>query len=188
MRYLLDSDSLSDLYEPNSPGHRSISQRFAALADSDLVFVSILAFYELEYGYANAPDERKPVIRQRISDLQSDFSILPLTPEAARLFGTLKARFRSLRRLSKKASKTHNVDLMVAATAVTEGCTLIGADSIYQELQRLDPTLRIENWLAEPTRYVLSHCGLRRASRAAPRTSTALRGTRRRFLEQRRGA
>jgi len=92
MRYLLDSDSLSDLYEPSSPGHRSIARRFTTLADSDLVFVSILAIYELEYGYANAPDERKPVI---------------------------------------------------------EGCTLIGADEIYQELQRLDPTLRIENWLVE---------------------------------------
>jgi len=149
MRYLLDSDSLSDLYEPSSPGHRSIARRFTTLADSDLVFVSILAIYELEYGYANAPDERKPVIRQRISSLQSDFSILPLTPEAARVFGALKARFRKVRQLSKKGSKTHNVDLMVAATAIIEGCTLIGVDEIYQELQRLDPTLRIENWLVE---------------------------------------
>lgn len=106
MRYILDSDSLSDLFEPGSPGHRSIARRFAALADSDLVFVSILALYELEYGYANAPDERKPVIRQRISSIQSDFSILPLTPEAARLFGALKARFRNVRQLSKKGSKT----------------------------------------------------------------------------------
>jgi predicted nucleic acid-binding protein len=149
MRYLLDSDSLSDLYEPNSPGHRSITRRFTALADSDLVFVSILALYELEYGYANAPDERKPIIRQRISSLQDDFSILPLTAEAARVFGALKARFRTLRQLSKKGSKSHNVDLMIAATAITEGCTLIAADGIYQELQRLDPILRIENWLVD---------------------------------------
>lgn len=151
MRYLLDSDSLSDLFEPSSPGHQSIARRFTALIDSDLVFVSILALYELEYGYANAPDERKPVIRQRISSLQSDFSILPLTPEAARLFGALKARFRNFRQLGKKSSKTHNVDLMMAATAITEGCILIAADSIYSDLQRLDPTLRIENWLVEET-------------------------------------
>jgi predicted nucleic acid-binding protein len=149
MRYLLDSDSLSDLYEPSSPGHRNIVRRIGALADSDLVFVSILALYELEYGYANAPDERKPVIRQRISSLQSDFSLLPLTPEAARLFGALKARFRKVRQLNKKSSKAHNVDLMIAATAITEDCILIGADAIYQELQRLDSTLRIENWLSE---------------------------------------
>ena len=151
MRYLLDSDSLSDLYEPSSPGHRNIARRFAALADTDLVFVSILALYELEYGYANAPDERKPIIRERISSLQNEFSVLPLTPEAARLFGALKARFRNVRQLSKRGSKAHNVDLMIAATAITEGCTLIGADGIYQELQRLDPTLRIENWLVEET-------------------------------------
>jgi predicted nucleic acid-binding protein len=148
MRYLLDSDGLSDLYEPDSPGHRNIARRFSALANSDLVFISILALYELEYGYANAPDEKKSVIRQRISSLQEDFPILPLTAEAARVFGALKARFRKVRQLSKKGSKAHNVDLMIAATAITEGCILIGADGVYQEIQRLDPTLRIENWLA----------------------------------------
>ncbi|HEY7216060.1 MAG TPA: type II toxin-antitoxin system VapC family toxin, partial [Thermoanaerobaculia bacterium] len=126
----------------------NIARRFSALANSDLVFISILALYELEYGYANAPDEKKSVIRQRISSLQEDFPILPLTAEAARVFGALKARFRKVRQLSKKGSKAHNVDLMIAATAITEGCILIGADGVYQEIQRLDPTLRIENWLA----------------------------------------
>ena len=149
MRYLLDSDSLSDLYEPGSPGHEHIVRRVGALDDADLVFISILSVYELEYGYANAPDEKKPVIRRRISSVHSDFSVLPLTPEAARVFGALKVRLRTLRGLSKKGSKAHNVDLMIAATAITEGCALVGADSIYLDLQRLDPTLRIENWLSE---------------------------------------
>lgn len=149
MRYLLDSDSLSDLYDPNSPGHQSIVRRITGLADSDLVFISILAVYELEYGYANAPDERKLVIRQRIASIQSEFDLLPLTSQAARVFGALKARLRNIRQLSKRGSKAHNVDLMLAATAITEGCTLIGADTIYQDLQRIDPTLRVENWLIE---------------------------------------
>jgi hypothetical protein len=35
---------------------------------------------------------------------------------------------------------------MLAATAITEGCTLISADGIYGDLQRLDPTLRVESW------------------------------------------
>lgn len=147
MLYLLDSDSLSDLYEPVSSGHQSITQRIASLSNTDLVVVSILSLYEMEYGYANAPEDIRPAIRRRISAAQSHFSLLPLTPEAARLFGTLKARLATLRRLSKKASKSHNVDLMMAATAITEGCTLISADGIYSDLQQIDPTLRVENWL-----------------------------------------
>jgi predicted nucleic acid-binding protein len=39
------------------------------------------------------------------------------------------------------------VDIMLAATAITEGCTLISADGIYSDLQQLDPILRVENWL-----------------------------------------
>jgi predicted nucleic acid-binding protein len=80
--------------------------------------------------------------------IQKDSPILPLSLEAARLFGSLKVRLRAFRQLSPKASKTHNMDLMLAATAVTEGCTLISADGIYSDLQRIDPTLRVENWLA----------------------------------------
>jgi predicted nucleic acid-binding protein len=148
MLYLLDSDSLSDLYEPVSSGHQSITQRIASLSNTDLVVVSILSIYEMEYGYANAPEDIRSTIRRRISAAQSHFSLLPLTPEAARLFGTLKARLATLRRLSKKASKSHNVDLMMAATAITEGCTLISADGIYSDLRQIDPTLRVENWLS----------------------------------------
>ncbi|HEX4963006.1 MAG TPA: type II toxin-antitoxin system VapC family toxin [Thermoanaerobaculia bacterium] len=148
MLFLLDSDSLSDFYEPLSPGHSNITRRIASFGKANDIVVSILSIYELEYGYANADEEMKPAIRRRISDAQNQFSLLPLTPEAARLFGTLKARLRILRQLSDKASKRHNMDVMVAATAITEGCTLISADGIYSDLRRIDPTLRVENWLA----------------------------------------
>jgi len=148
MLYLLDSDSLSDFYEPLSSGHLNITRRIASFGNADLVLVSILSIYELEYGYANADEGMKPAIRRRIVAAQNHFSLLPLTTEAARLFGILKARLRMLRQLSDKASKRHNMDIMVAATAVTEGCTLISADGIYSDLQRIDPTLRVENWLA----------------------------------------
>lgn len=148
MRYLLDTDSLTDFYEPTSSGYLSITDRVASLPNQDLVFASILSLYELEYGYANATADLKPVIRERISTAQIDFAFLSLLPEAARVFGILKARLRIRRQLSKKASKSHNMDLMLAATAIIEGCTLVSADGIYSDLQQLDPTLRVENWLA----------------------------------------
>lgn len=148
MPYLLDSDSLSDLYDTSSAGHPRIARRLESLDDLDVVFISILALYELEYGYANAPEDRKPAIRQRISALQEDFVVLPLTLEGARVFGELKGLLRSARQLTPRASKSHNVDLMIAATAITEGCTLVSADALYLDLQRLNPELRTENWLA----------------------------------------
>ncbi len=146
MRYLLESDSLSTLYDPEAPGHQAAAQRLAALGDSDEVFLSVLALYEIEYGFANAPEEKKPIIRQRISQAQEDFPILPLTAEAARLFGSIKASLRKTKQLSDKGAKIHNIDLMIAATAVTEDCVLISGDSIYPEVRRLHPNLKLENW------------------------------------------
>ena len=151
MRYLLDSDSLSDLYEPESPGYHNIMGRAIALPETDRIVISILALYELEYGYANAPESLKPVLRNRISAIQGESPILSLNLEAARIFGSLKVRLQSLRQLSSKAIKAHNMDIMLAATAIIEGCTLISGDGIYSDLQQLDPTLRVENWLKPGT-------------------------------------
>lgn len=148
MRYLLDSDSLSDLYNPDAPGHSVIAQRVMALGELDQVVLSILAVYEAEYGCANAPDEKKSVIRQRISHMQWRFEILPLTPEAANLFGTLKVGLSQLRGLTSKGSKYHNMDVMLAATAVAENCILISADSLYSDLCEVNSSLQVANWLA----------------------------------------
>ena len=148
MLYLLDSDSLSDLYEPAASNHPRIAGHMAALGRSDRVFISILAIYEAEYGCANAPDSMKPILRQRIADMQADFEILPLTLKAAHLFGRLKLSLVEIRTLSKKAAKFHSMDLMLAATAIAHDCVLVSADSLYSDLSKVSTSLQVENWLA----------------------------------------
>ena len=59
MNYLLDSNTISDLYDKWSNDHGKIYQHLHSLSDRDTVYVSILTFYELEYGWANAPDDKK---------------------------------------------------------------------------------------------------------------------------------
>ena len=70
-----------------------------------------------------------------------------MTPEAARVFGSLKAQLRTARQLSQEKIKAHNIDLMLAATAIAEDCTLVSGDGLYPDLRGLDPALQIENWL-----------------------------------------
>lgn len=147
MRLLLDSDTLSELYDPSAFHHPAVAGKLSSLGNGDQAFISILAFYEMEFGYANAPAAKKPVIRQRILAAEKDFTVLPLTPEGGRVFGNLKAKLRHARQLTSRGAKSHNVDLMIAATAITEGCTLVGADAIYRDIQKLDPQLVIENWM-----------------------------------------
>lgn len=146
MRYLLDSDSLSDLYNSDAPGHAAITRRVTALKDPDQVVLSILAFYEAEFGCANAPEEKKAAIRKRISHMQARFEILPLTPEAAHLFGSLKVGLSRIRGLSTKGIKLHNMDVMLAATAAAENCVLVSADSLYSDLSKVNSSLQVENW------------------------------------------
>ncbi|HEX6898507.1 MAG TPA: type II toxin-antitoxin system VapC family toxin [Thermoanaerobaculia bacterium] len=148
MRYLLDSDIVSDFYEISSQAHSNIRRKLASLRDEDSVSVSVLSLYEMEYGLANAHAEQKPALRQRIQNVQSRFSILELSLDAAKVFGHLKKSLVDSRGLKKKASKSHNIDLILAATAVAESCVLVSADSLYRDLQAFEPNLNLENWCA----------------------------------------
>lgn len=85
-----------------------------------------------------------PVLRQRISAAQADFTMLPLTAESARVYASLKTSLRKDRQLNDKGIKIHNIDLMLAATAITEDCILLSGDSIFRDLQKFDPRLRFE--------------------------------------------
>jgi predicted nucleic acid-binding protein len=146
MNYLIDSDILSDLYEITSPDHQNVTRRVISLGDDDHLSVSVLALYELEYGYANSSDEKKSRLRRRIESVRSRFIVLGLSAEAAGIFGPLKKALVGSRKLGKKASRYHNIDLILAATAVAESCTLVSADSLFEDLQKLDPRLLLENW------------------------------------------
>ncbi len=146
MNYLLDSNTISELYATSSPGHAMISCHLGALTDQDQVFVSIVSLYELEYGWANAPDSKKKAIRQAIEDIQTYFRILMLSAESAKTFGELKKIIKASRSPSKNNMKKFNVDLMLAAAAITTRCILVSADSLYEDLRCFHPALQVENW------------------------------------------
>jgi len=146
MNYLLDSNTVSDLYNRSSPQHNVIFERFSTLTDVDSVYVSILTLYEMEYGYANAPDDKKAIIRQQIQAMCNDLELLPLTKEAVPLFGVLKKSVKNTKMLSSKNIKQHSVDIMIAANAIFYKCVVVSEDKLFVELAKLDTHLKIENW------------------------------------------
>lgn len=97
-------------------------------------------------GWANAPDDKKDVIKQKIVEVQQDFEILPLSPKSAELFGIIKKAVKDARSLTKENIKKYNIDVMMVATAITEGCILVSADTVYRDIQKLAPQLQFENW------------------------------------------
>ncbi len=146
-KYLFDSDTVSDLYDQFSDNHLKLFEKLSSLKGMDKVYISILTLYEFEYGYANAPDDKKNVVRKKIADAQQDFDVLPLSLEGSQLFGVLKKFLKDSRRLNKENIKKHNIDIMLAATAIVENCILVSADSIYLEIQKFNSKLELENWV-----------------------------------------
>lgn len=146
MKYLLDSNTISEIYDSTSGHHATISRHIQALTDRDQMYISVVSLYELEYGWANAPDLKKPDIRQVIGDVQNDLSMLPLSAQSAKVFGELKKKIKDARSSSQDNMKKFNVDLMLASTAITTPCRLVSADRLYEELQRYYSAFQVENW------------------------------------------
>ena len=147
MKYLLDSNTVSDIYNPSAENHHRFIKKILALKENDDVFISVLTLYEFEYAFANSPAHKKNEIRATISQIQQDFIVLPLSPTAAEIFGDLKNLFKELRNIKSENLKKHTIDLIIAADALNHRAVLVSADKIYQDIQFIKPELNIENWM-----------------------------------------
>jgi len=121
------------------------------LNDEDQVYISIISLYELEYGYNNAPEDIKGVVRKKIEEAKEDFIILPLTIEGSVCFSKLKKSIVDKRNLKKENAKKHNIDIILACTAIVNSCILISEDTIFTDLKQLEPKLIIESWTEKET-------------------------------------
>ena len=88
--YLLDTNTVSHFLNVQSPRHNPVIRRIGALADSETVMVSILAY---SYGIENAPDEiKKRQLQRALAQLLQDIPAADLSIAAAAKYGELKYR------------------------------------------------------------------------------------------------
>ena len=146
MHYLLDTNTLSDLYNNHSNNHHKIIAHIQALNEDDKMVVSVLSMYEMAYALQNTPEHKKDKIKQGIDNIAQSFLILPLIPSYTEAFGLLKKQFKDSRAINKENIKKHTLDIMLASCAITEGTTLVSADKIFPALQQLNKQLEIEDW------------------------------------------
>lgn len=150
MRYLLDTNIVSKLFDKSVNGHLRVREKIASLKDEDEVAVSVLTLYELEYGLANAPDELREMVREKIDKVKSRFHIVPILIDGAARFGRLKKNLKDRRSLDSARIHLHNVDLILAATSLSGDWTLVSTDTIYSDITAIEPDLRVEDWLTPP--------------------------------------
>ncbi len=99
MKFLLDTNIITKFYDKSADGHIQIRETIANLNESDELAISVLTLYELGYGLANAPGDMKDIVLQKFDQVQEDFLLLPLPPEGALIFGSLKKALKEKRSL-----------------------------------------------------------------------------------------
>jgi predicted nucleic acid-binding protein len=146
-RYILDSDFLTALEDSDSPEYKKISEKLSSLPDEDKVCVSIISMYEYYYGISNATDESLSQQLLRAKDtLLEFFTILPLTLKGGELYGKIKAEYKKRTGTTRGDMRRHNVDIILASTALEKNAVIVSQDKIFLKIQEFKPELQIENW------------------------------------------
>ncbi len=100
--------------------------------------ISVITEAELRYGLARRPASTK--LRGIVEGLLAVVDIRPWTRESATRYGPLRAE---LDRLGKPLSP---MDLLIAAHALAEDCTLVTGDRAFVQV----PGLVVEHWNEPP--------------------------------------
>lgn len=146
MKYLLDSNVVSDIYNASSVNHHQVINKLLSLGEDDDIFISVLTLYEFEYAFANSPNNKKLTIKKTIAQIKEDFTILPLSVHGSEAFGELKKRFKELQSINNENIKKHTVDLIIAATALENKTILVSADKIYSSINSIHKKFIFEDW------------------------------------------
>ncbi len=148
MIYLVDTNILSYMENRHSPFHKQVKERFTQLAGNDEVFISILTIYELEYSIPLSTPEEKDSLRKVVDYFQRRFPVMHTSTKGAKAFGHLKSQYKKHTGGNKKVLDQHNIDFIIAGSALSEGYTLVSNDKIFKTLQLLVPDFQTENWAA----------------------------------------
>ena len=129
-RYLLDTNVLSHLVR--FPG--DLVRKIASVG-KDSVCTSIVVAAELRFGALKKGSE---ALVTRVDDLLDTLDVLALDGDVGRVYAAVRAR------LESSGRPIGGNDYLIAASALTAGCTLV-TDNV-QEFRRV-PNLSVENWL-----------------------------------------
>jgi predicted nucleic acid-binding protein len=152
-RYLLDTDIVSYLSDPNSQFHEPVFLKLRSLLDEDEVVISILTFYELEYGVSCGSPDFVSMLSETEETLMDKLPVIPLSRAGAKIFGEIKQTYRKKAEEnfnSKSGLEKHlrqkNVDLIIASSAIETGSVLVSNDAIFPQLKELRSDFITENW------------------------------------------
>lgn len=145
MKYLLDTNIAVWLYDPSSTYNECVKKQIQS-RKQDSFFISVLTLFEMEYSLSNAPEHKKQQILNSIQSMKSTMVVLPLQDQSAHFFGKLKKALKDIRNIDPENMKKHNIDVMLASTAIVEKCVLVSHGDIYPVFKNF-PEFKCEDWI-----------------------------------------
>lgn len=131
--YLLDTDISSYILRERPI---EVLERFQKL-DATQLGISVITEAELLYGVARS--KSKKVNKSVVESFTSRLVIFEWDSLAAEAYGTLRAK------LEAKGTPIGNMDMMIAAHAISLGATLV---SNNEKHFKKVPKLKLENWVS----------------------------------------
>ncbi len=154
MNFLLDTNAIIHLSRREAEHHNKIKEKLLSNAHKFEVniCISLLSLYELEYGIAHTDNEKVISESRRIIESikkDKEITIFSLTEEGAKIFGEIKEQYRKNKGIGKKALQKHNIDLIIASTAIENRATLVSQDNkdkIFEILKNVRDDFEWEDW------------------------------------------
>ena len=146
-RYILDTNIISNL-QTNTKNGLKVFGKLKQLKSDDEVYVSVVVLYELVYGLSNITDiDEKTAVEKGIGFIKEYLSIVPLDMKEVDVFAKLKTKYKESTGIHKNAIKRHNLDLLIASTAIALDAVIVSNDKIFEKLAAIEPALKYENWI-----------------------------------------
>jgi tRNA(fMet)-specific endonuclease VapC len=130
--YMIDTNTVSYIVRGRSAAARA---RLAGLRDHEIGCLSVITEAEIRYGLARTPNAH--VLRVAVEGFLSKIKILPWSGEEAIAYGNLRAKLEAMGRT------LGNLDMLIAAHAVSVGAVLVTNDKAFLHVDDLHAT---ENW------------------------------------------
>jgi tRNA(fMet)-specific endonuclease VapC len=134
LRYLIDTDTCIYLRQRRP---ENVLKQFARLRVGEAA-ISVVTYGELFYGVEK--NAHSSVSFERLTELTAFLSVLPLTFETAKAYGSIRAD------LERGGRLIGGNDLWIAAHARAEGLTLVTNNQ--KEFRRVRG-LKLQNWVTD---------------------------------------
>ena len=131
---MLDTNMVSYIVKGRSPAAR---QKMLSLKEDEIVCISSITEAEIRYGLAKRP--KATALSSLMEAFIASVQVLPWGRDEAEIYGTTRAD------LEKRGISLGNMDMLIAAHAVSVGAILVTNDKAFEQVE-LSTTV---NWATD---------------------------------------